>query len=152
MCTRIIIISYLPYVFCVYCYYFLLLIIKSYFWTKNQRKMNQNFCLIFILLKFSFLPPKPKIESVEENLLFSKTVTFIKTIFMNKTLFFKSLIHLPFLLQKNENFPTYIIFNRLNPQDCKIIMKLQHIQWSLYMITIDHDIFLYMYTIHYHDN
>lgn len=47
---------------------------------------------------------------------------------MNKSLFFKSLIHLPFLLQKNENFPTYIIFNRLNPQDCKIIMKLQHIQ------------------------
>lgn len=27
--------------------------------------MNQNFCLIFILLKFFFLPPKPKIESVE---------------------------------------------------------------------------------------
>lgn len=71
--------------------------------------MEQNSCLILILLRFFFLSPKPKIESVEgESFIFQNHNFYKINIYDEMKVYFLNLLHLPFLPQK-KNDKTFLV-------------------------------------------
>lgn len=71
--------------------------------------MEQNSCLILILLKFFFLSPKPKIESVEgESFIFQNHNFYKINIYDEMKVYFLNLLHLPFFATK-KNDKTFLV-------------------------------------------